>query len=291
MRHHYIPEFLLKRWAETTTDKKIEVFQLDIPKIPSKRRTPKHTGFELDLYALSRLQVAGLGKQHVETGILKPVDNDAAIALKKMLSGGLDSLTKTENVYWVIFLMSLRVRTPEFVNFLKSDEPKKFIATAIKNPEKYGISSEDPDPHAVREFVEKKEPGLTDNFGLVHFGDMITERDIAIGIGRMTWSLHHFKNQKHDLLLSDDPLIFTEKSIGHPDLIIMLPISPDKVFIATKTISATRWIRQHRDKDVLRYINEWSIFQAKKRIFACDKSQHKFVLNRRMNKRRQVFAK
>lgn len=284
MRHHYIPEFLLKVWTESTLDNKVEVFRLDLAGVPSNRYSPRHTGYEKDLYALSRDQVAGLDAQHVETKILKPVDNDAAVVLKKLLLGRLNDLTKAENVNWVIFLMSLRVRRPEFVNFLKSDEPKKLIGSAIKNPKKHGFSSENPDPHAVREFIEKKEPGLTDNLAMVHFGDFITDRDDAMEIGRMTWSLHHFRNQKHHLLLSDDPLIFTEKSIDHPDLIIMLPVSPDKVFIATKTIFATRWIRQHRAKDVVRYINEWSVFQAKKRIFACDRSQHRFILNR-INKR------
>ncbi|MCY4419784.1 MAG: DUF4238 domain-containing protein [Gammaproteobacteria bacterium] len=285
MRHHYLPEFLLKRWAETTADKKVEVFQLDIPRIPSKRRRPKHTGFEQDLYALTHDQVAGLEKQHVETNILKHVDNEAAKVLNKILIGGLGSLTKTDNTHWIIFLMSLRVRRPEFINYLKYGEPDEFKATLIESPEKYIAKSGDSDPHALAEHAEKENPGITDNFGMVYFGHMITEPDIAMKIGRMTWSLYHFKKLKNHLLLSDDPLILTEKSIDHPDLIIMLPLSPDKVFIATKAHHATRWLSQHRAKDVLTYINEWSLLQSKKRIIARNKSPHRFILNRN-NKRR-----
>ena len=281
MRHHYVPEFLLKRWAETTADKKVEVFQLDIPRIPSKRRTPKHTGFEPDLYALTHDQVAGLEKQHVETNILKHVDNEAAIVLNKILVGGLDSLTKTDNTHWIIFLMSLKVRSPESIYNLKSDEPKKFKASLIQNPEKYIAKSEDSDPCALAERAEKENPGITDNFGLVYFGNMITEKDIAMKIGRMTWSLYYFKNQKNHLLLSDHPLILTEKSIDHPDLMILLPLSPEKAFIATKTNRTAHWIRQHRAKDVLTYINEWSLVQSKKRIFARNKSPRRFILNRK----------
>ena len=284
MRHHYVPEFLLKRWVETTADKKVEVFQLDIPRIPSKRRTPKHTGFEPDLYALAHDQVAGLEKQHVETNILKHVDNEAAKVLNKILVGGLDSLTKTDNVNWVVFLMSLRVRTPEFVNYLKYDAPEKFKAALIEDPKKYIAKLGDSDPRALAERAEKENPGITDNFGMVYFGNMITETEIAMKIGRMTWGLHHFKNQKNHLLLSDDPLILTENSIDHPDLIIMLPLCPDKAFIATKARHTTRWISQHRAKDVLTYINEWSLVQSKKRIFARNKSPRRFILNRK-NKR------
>ena len=280
MRHHYVPEFLLKRWAETTADKKVEVFQLDIPKIPSKRRTPKHTGFEPDLYALNRDRVAGLEKQHVETKILKHVDNDAAIVLSKILTGGLDSLSKTDNLNWVIFLMSLKVRSPESIHNLKYDEPKKFKASFIENPEKYIVKSGDSDPRALEERAEKENPGITDNFGMVYFGHLITEREIVIKIGDMTWGLYHFKNQKNHLLLSDHSLIFTEKNIDHPDLIIFLPLSPDKAFIATKHKRITEMIRQQRPKDLMTRMNEISLYDAKQRIFARDDSPHCFILNR-----------
>jgi hypothetical protein len=52
MRHHYVPEFLLRSWSETTADKKVEVFRLDLNDLPSNRHVPKYTGYEHDLYAL-----------------------------------------------------------------------------------------------------------------------------------------------------------------------------------------------------------------------------------------------
>lgn len=278
MRHHYVPEFLLKRWAETTRDKKVEVFQLDIPRIPSKRHTPKHTGFERDLYALTRDRVAGLDKQHVETNILKHVDNEAARVLKKILIGGLNCLTKKDNTHWIIFLMSLKVRALENIDLLKPNEPKKFSGALIENSEKDSAPSGNQLP--LTESAEKECPGITDNFGIVYFGHMITETDIAMKIGRMTWSLHHFKNQRNHLLLSDHPLILTEKSLDHPDLLIILPLSPNKAFIAAKTDYIAHRIYQYRPKDVLTYINKWSLVQSKRRIFARDRSPHGFILNR-----------
>ena len=278
MRHHYVPEFLLKRWAETTADKKIEAFRLDLPRIPSKRHPPKSVGFESDLYALNRNHAAGLEKQHVETKILNPVDNYAAIVLKKLLTGGLDSLTEKDNLNWVIFLISLKFRTPESVNFLKHGEPKRFKASLIENPEKN-----------LAERIEKEDPGITDNFGMVYFGHMITETEYVIKIGDMTWGLYHFKNQKNHLLLSDKPLIFTTKSIDDPNLIIFLPLSPDKAFIATKNRQIIERFKQERPKELMTRMNENSLYDAKQRIFARDKSPHSFILNRmeKWNKHRK----
>ncbi len=124
MRHYYIPEFLLKVWSGTTADQKVEAFRLDLHDIPSKRHSPKHTAYEEDLCALTRDQVAGLKKQDVETEILKQVDNLAANVLRKLLIGGLASLDHRDRCAWVVFIMSLRSRTPEFINYLKNEEPR-----------------------------------------------------------------------------------------------------------------------------------------------------------------------
>jgi hypothetical protein len=51
MRHHYVPQFLLRAWAETMPDKKVEIHRLDRPDLPSSRHSPKYTAYEENLYA------------------------------------------------------------------------------------------------------------------------------------------------------------------------------------------------------------------------------------------------
>ena len=61
MRHHHVPEFLLRKWADTSSDRMVEAFRLDIEELPSKRWAPTSTGYEQDLYALTEPTVAGIG--------------------------------------------------------------------------------------------------------------------------------------------------------------------------------------------------------------------------------------
>src|SRR5262245_33116894 len=103
MRHHYVPQFLLHAWADTTTDRKVHVFRLDLQNLAQSRLMPKHTGYEEDLYALSRPVVAGMEKHAVEKHFLRHVDNLAARVRRKLEDGGLNSLTHTERCDWIRF--------------------------------------------------------------------------------------------------------------------------------------------------------------------------------------------
>ena len=84
MRHHYVPQFLLRAWAETTSDEQVETFQLDLPGVPSRRWSPKSTGYEENLYALTLPLVAGMEQQAVENHVLRHIDTLAAAVLHKL---------------------------------------------------------------------------------------------------------------------------------------------------------------------------------------------------------------
>lgn len=112
MRHHYVPQFLLRAWAETRPDKKVEVFRLDNLGVPSSRRAPKYTAYEKNLYALTMPLVAGMEQQAVEEHLLRHIDNLAAGVLRKMTTTGFNGLTPENRSDWARFLMSLRLRQP-----------------------------------------------------------------------------------------------------------------------------------------------------------------------------------
>ena len=115
MRHHYVPQFLLRAWAETQPDKKVEIFRLDQPGLPSSRRAPKYTAYEEDLYALSMPVVAGMEQQAVEKHLLRRIDGLAAGVLRRLMTKGFAGLTLEDRCDWARFLMSLRLRQPEMV--------------------------------------------------------------------------------------------------------------------------------------------------------------------------------
>ncbi len=279
MRHHYVPQFLLKAWAETTSDKKIVSFRLDLPQMPSSRLSPKSTAYEEDLYSLSQSIVGGVEKQEIETTFLQNLDSNAAQVLVKMHTNGLSSLTHDDLRYWVHFVISLKARTPEAAHIIKSRGSKHLETSLDDKPHEYEAIADTSDPTTLKDWVEEHLPGLIENFGMVSLDKFVLSHDIAQRLLGMTWWLWNFEGQQNHLLLSDRPCIFTAQLDAH-DLVIALPIGPWKAFMMTKGERVSDILKSQRHKDLLMRINESSLGQAQKRIYARDESPRRFICNR-----------
>ena len=279
MKHHFVPELLLKSWSDTMTDKRIEVFRLDLPHLPSSRRGPKYTGYEENLYALTRPVVAGVDQQAVETNYLQRIDCEGARVIQNIGSNGLAALTPKDLVDWVFFMMSLRFRTPDAITTLRTEAPIVLKDSLDDRPEEYDAIADTFDPTTFVEYVEKIIPGYIENFGMMSLGKFICDQKYIQIILQMKWLLWDFSGQKNHLLLADRPCVFSTR-IDNPDLIVALPINPWKAFVATKTDRVASILRQQQPKDLLMRLNESSLKQAKLRVYACNDSPRRFILNR-----------
>jgi hypothetical protein len=279
MRHHYVPEFLQKPWADNSPDGKLKVFRLDIQGIPSTSHTPKHTGFEDDLYALTQEEVAGMEKQAVEERFLKIIDNNAARVRVKLERDGLKSLTIEDKMDWARFLMSLRLRQPDIVKVLKWESAQHLKATLNDQPEEYEALAAPEDAPTLEEWTEQQYPGLIENFGLSFFHELVDNPEIGIKILKMKWRLCNFSEAPYDLLLSDNPCIFVH-GIDDPNCVIALPIHPRKAFMATRSDEMAKLMRIQHPKDLALRLNESSVNQTRVRIYARNESPRRFIENR-----------
>lgn len=279
MRHHYVPQFLLRPWTEATPDDKLEVFRLDLPDLPSSRYAPKSTGFDNDLYALTKDVIAGMEKQAIETRFLKLVDNNAANVRNKLVNQGFKTLTPENKVDWARFLMSLRVRQPDIVNMLKQQSPEDLKATLNEQPEGYEELATKEDPSTLEEWTEKQYPGLIENFGLSFFHKLVDNPRYGDKILKMKWWLWDFNKAPYDLLLSDHPCIFT-LGIDDPNCVIALPIHPKKAFFATQSDKVAQTLKQQSLKNLSMRLNESSVWQTRARIYARNESPRRFIKKR-----------
>ena len=279
MRHHYVPQFLLRAWAKGSIDGKVEDFRLDLNGIPSSRRAPKSTAYKDDLYALSKPIVAGMEKQAIEKIFFMQVDNLAARTHQKLIEHGLRSLTNDERSDWVRFLMSLRVRQPDNVQKLKIESAEHLVKTLRQQPEEYDELATNDDAPTLIEWTEQQFPGLIENFGLSFFHKIASNPEVGEKIFRMKWWLWDFADASFDLLLADHPCILT-KGIDDPNLIIALPISPKKAFMATNSEDVAALMRQQAPKHLALRLNELSLNQARARIYASNTSPRRFIQNR-----------
>jgi hypothetical protein len=120
-KHHYIPVFYLKGWAENggqlcefSRPYRMPEGQLDPPTkpIPLKpRRTyPDGTGFIKDLYRFPGLSPKMAN--FLEDEFFRLVDNDAAQIMQRLLRGDV-TIEQQGKSAWARFLMSMFHRSPE----------------------------------------------------------------------------------------------------------------------------------------------------------------------------------
>ena len=276
MRHHYVPEFLQMPWTVNSSDGKLEVFRLDLPNIPANRHRPKYTGFNFDLYALTKDEIAGMGKQAIEEQFLKVIDNNAALIRNKLENNGLKSLTLNEKMDWVWFLMSLRLRQPNIVTKLKHESSVHLRATLNKQPEEYEELAPIELHSTLEEWVENRHPGLIENFGLSFFYKLVVNQEVGNKILGMRWWLWDFSEAPYDLLLSDNPCIFTS-GIDNPSCVVALPIHPRKAFMATQSATLEEIMRQQRSRDLVKRLNESSLMQSNDRVYSTNDTPRRFI--------------
>ena len=151
MKHHFVPQFLLRSWAEQGNDSKVELFRVDLPGVPSSRRSPKNTAYQEDLYALTSNTIAGVDKQFVEKRFLQVVDSSAARVRDKLIAGGLNTLDEGDKNDWTRFIMSLRTRQPLIIENIKAMAPDYLKANLAENPEEYNALATGADPKTLEE--------------------------------------------------------------------------------------------------------------------------------------------
>lgn len=268
MRHHYVPQFLLRPWTENTLDNRLEVFRLDLQGVPSLRRATRGTGREVDLYALTEERVAGMEQQAIERKFLRGVDNNGACVRSKLESHGLNLLTEDDRIDWALFLMSLPLRQPHIVEALKQ-QSSEMLRNILRDERPEGYEELAAGGHfpSFDSWVDSHYPGLIENCGLSFFPNIVGNEYYWDRFLRMRWWLWDFREVPYDLLLSDNPLIFTA-GIEDANCIVALPISPKKAFMATQDEKVASIMREQFPRVLSTRLNEFSLLRARVRIWA-----------------------
>jgi hypothetical protein len=152
------------------------------------------------------------------------------------------------------------------------------------DPQEYGAVAGASDPPTLVEWTSRNYPGLVENFGLSCFSELVDNPKIGQKILSMKWWLWDFTREQIDLLIADQPCVFTH-GIDHADLIVALPIGPRKAFLATRSDRGATSLRRLRPKELLVRLNESSLKQARVRIYARDTSPRRFICNRLVRRR------
>ena len=138
--HHYVPRFVLKRWATNGLLFGYSWHPKAKRAVPNRVTVPEACSLE-ELNALRT--VAPMNRYDAEIDFTR-IDTSASRALTTMLDGGVRALTTANRRAWAKFINSLPVRMPETLLHLGPEAFRRAVATHTNDKE---------EPEWVRPYV------------------------------------------------------------------------------------------------------------------------------------------
>jgi Protein of unknown function (DUF4238) len=277
-RHHYVPKFLLRRWAnngrlvgyyfDLASDKVIENAKATVV---SACQIP-----DLNIY----FGVHPSQRDIPETGFFTPlVDTPAAIALRIMLEKGVRALTPKQRMDWARLLVSFAVRTPETLRVMGPKETKKafdLVEAIAKGPKE--------DEQKVTALIQTNMQIFERNFPLNIAMELSTDPQKLAAVDHMTWWIRRWTRPA--ILIGDRPLLTFPRAphpcgipLDHPSCLIALPIAPSAVFFASANPNTKAKARTMTPSKIALGMNEETIWRSTI-VYASDRSLASFVIPR-----------
>jgi hypothetical protein len=292
-RHHYIPEFYLKRWAGR--DGRVCQFSRPgkaairggLARVKALRRYPSATGFEMDLYALNSIAVEG--RAYLEERFFKLVDQQATEALMSIESNEMSELDDDNKSGWARFIISLIHRHPEKIEALRDYALAKAIEAARETEEGRAVlekynSSENAEQLTDRLIRQAAEVNMANCLTAI-----IDSENVGNHLIKMRWSVLTVVDSLRTFLTSDRPVVMSD-GVNKPDSYIIMSIGPHKAFFACNTIEMERCVHRLPWGHIMNFTNEVVVRQACNFVFGFDDSQIAFIEDRLAKQPAQFIA-
>lgn len=275
LRHHFLPEFYLKRWARE--DGRLVECKKPYGNTVKPRRThPKGAGFIFRLYAVEGLpdDVA----HEMESEFLSPVDSRAAQALTAMQAD--NEFSTAQRLAWASFVATLLSRMPEDIDLVK--QIIRELAQTIL-PGFQPIFERLKPENETRTFQQMTDElvGRSNQRAIAFAGRIMSNDRLIRGIAAMEWSTLTFQRAKFEFLTSDRPVIYTNV-LGNESHIV-LPVGPRRLFVAAKDRKLIDRIRSAGEDALVAATNAHVVGTANKYVYGSNDSQLRFIQNRMGN--------
>lgn len=218
-RHHFIPQFWIKRWADENGF--VKRYRRFGSYVDVRTEPPKSVGYFHNLYELP----VGLRTNHsLEESFFKPLDDRASKVFNVMDQEGDHTLSREQAVTLGVFILSLLNRTPEGLNSIREAANAEYQSALSEACEKF-------DADVVKAFEAAQPDNAPDIAFYRNFVKLMTSENLVGFISRMHWRILYRDTDTHPLLLSDDPLARTN-GFRRPGGHFAFPLSPDKMAMA-----------------------------------------------------------
>lgn len=238
--HHYLPQFLMRPWVGD--DGCVTSYFRPHDKVVAKRKSPKAIGGKTDLYTL-RWRAFASNETFVETQFFgRLVDDPAAKVRDRLLAGGVDALSPKERECFAAFLLYQHVRGPDVLT-ASQDRYETALEEKVIEVRAEGQSTED-----ARNDYRTHLEGVGEAKAMLAMMQAVINTPVRQQILDLTWRV--FDSGGIDLVLADEPVIFAPGP-GNGLRVVALPLSPDKMFVASTPKFLSDHIFEERFSKVL----------------------------------------
>lgn len=239
-----------------------------------KHKGPASMGYKDDLYAL--FDVPESLKQWLEENFFQSADNDASIALRRMLAGDLQ-FDNDMRSSWSRFIMSLMARTPDRIEYVRGAYEAEIPNFRHSLEEAYDLDNigKVPQPTAEQREAAIKQ-AISLGTGRLIQGVMDLP-NIGVQLNGMIWNIRTIEAAGGRFFLTSDKPVYLSKGLQHDDAFFTLPISSTKLFLASKSQAELDRLGQMSEADIVQAVNKTVVQQAIKYVYAKSDLERNFV--------------
>ena len=272
--NHYLPIFYLKRWAGE--DGHVCVYSRPHKISHVIRKSPKGIGYQRDLYTV--VDVDGPVSNYLERQFFQATDAAAALALKVVEAGQWQPMDTIIRSAWTRFIISLLHRNPEQV--AKFHEiVSRYMEIVKPQYNEYFRNRSAPDtPQTFEEFWRATRPEIIGRTWIDLIQRVIDSVTVGTHFNRLIWRVIEFQSSR-TLLTGDRPIIMTN-GMDKPNSHLAIPIGPHKLFLAAHTIELANAITRDKADNVIDFVNDKIVRQARRFCIGTDDTQVKFFGDR-----------
>lgn len=272
MKEHHLPEFIQSAWSASNADKQLIRYTVSPTPYPTRplRKAPGAFGYLHDYTAFVDPVPAGVEDKNAFEKATQRLDSDAAIVRDKMLANA--PLPPEDYATWTRFLMFMRLREPEMIAYAREESTRVLLEKLAEAPDEYEAAVDGlAVPPTLEEWVRKYRPGIIENAALYFLPAVLNDTAVHKRFFEMPFWVGDFTDIAGKLLLGDRPLLLVN-NLADPNAIVIMPLSPKKVFISSPNEYYRRKFLSVPRAELLQRINEETLNRAKEHVFADDET-------------------
>jgi hypothetical protein len=257
-KHHYIPVFYLKQWADAN-GRLLKFTRPYGDMVKHEPTSPKKTGYERGLY-----RVPGVPEhlaEIIEQKFMKKMDDLASEVLRQFIANVQQGWTLAKKEAWSRFIVGLMMRNPENLDRLKAELQRFANENYAKWREEYE-SAKKSDAPAFETIDALNSLKIT----LMSLEKIINNKSLLDDLSRLEWGMIDVTGTKYRLVTSDRPVVRTN-GLNKPDSHLAVPLSPTRLFLATNNQRMTAIFQSMPPRDLVMRMNKRVVRNAIKYVW------------------------